>query len=228
MYMRFIKYLEEKSFIIKGADYICSISEFSRELLERRGGIDSIVVYNSVDDRFKEGLNGSKIIEKFEVGESPLILFVGRIHPQKNVHTLLEVFKIVKGQIPDAKLMIVGKPIFDEYFEQIKVMSDGSVIFAGYIPDEELPYYYAACDVYATCSISEGFNLPVVEAQRCGKPVVAFDIGPHREVVENGALVEEGNVEEFAGKIIDIMNQMRTENEEYSLDNFGQSESRSL
>ena len=205
MYMRFIKYLEEKSFIIKGADYICSISEFSRELLERRGGIDSIVVYNSVDDRFKEGLNGSKIREKFEVGESPLILFVGRIHPQKNVHTLLEVFKIVKGQVPDAKLMIVGKPIFDEYFEQIKVMSDESVIFAGYVPDEELPYYYAACDVYATCSISEGFNLPVVEAQRCGKPVVAFDIGPHREVVGNGVLVKEGNIEEFAKKLIEVV-----------------------
>lgn len=212
MYMRFIEYLEEKSFIIKGADHICSISEFSRELLERRGGIDSIVVYNSVDGRFKEGLNGSKIRAKFEVGESPLILFVGRIHPQKNVHTLLEVFKIVKEQIPDAKLIIVGKPIFDEYFEQIKVMSDGSVIFAGYIPDEELPYYYTACDVYATCSISESFNLPAVEAQRCGKPVVAFDIGPHREVVESGVLVKEGNVEEFAREIVNMIKRLEDEN----------------
>jgi len=212
IYMWFIEYFEEKSFIIKGADHICSISEFSRELLERKGGIDSIVVYNSVGGRFKEGLNGSKIRLKFEVEGKPLILFVGRIHPQKNVHTLIEVFKIVEGQIPDTKLMIVGKSIFDEYFEQIQVMSNESVIFAGYIPHEELPYYYAACDVYATCSLSESFNLPVVEAQRCGTPVVAFDIGSHREVVENGVLVKEEAVEEFAREIVNMIKRSEDEN----------------
>lgn len=82
---------------------------------------------------------------------------------------------------------------------------DPNIIFAGFVPDEELPNYYAACDVYATCSLVEGFNMPLVEAQACGKPVVAFDIGPHKEVVKNGILVPEGHLNEFGEALINIL-----------------------
>ena len=78
-------------------------------------------------------------------------------------------------------------------------MSDDSVIFTGFAPAEELPLYYAMCDIFATCSLWETFNRPLAEAQACGKPVIAFNIGPHPEVIdENGMLVETGNVEKFA------------------------------
>lgn len=205
-YMKIIVYLDEKSWIIKKADYICSVSEFSKKILLERGKIDSVVVYNTVDDRFNNNLNGGIIREKHHIGKRPLLLFVGRIHPAKNIHTLIEVFKIAKEYISDLKLIIVGKTVFDKYFDNIKKMSDESVIFAGFVPDDELPYYYAACDVYVTCSLSEGFNLPLVEAQTCGKHVVAFDIGPHREVIKKGYLIEKDNVEDFAVKIIEILN----------------------
>ena len=72
--------------------------------------------------------------------------------------------------------------------ETLNKISNDSVIFTGPVPDEEVPYYYAACDVYATASIWEGFDMPVAEAQNCGKPVVAFDVGPHREVIKSGKL----------------------------------------
>ena len=123
--------------------------------------------------------------------------FVGRIHPTKNIHELFKVFKMIKDRIPDAKLIIVGKPVIEEYYKRVKSMADDSVIFTGYVSDEELPYYYAACDVYVTCSLSEGFNLPLVEAQKYEKPVVTYDIGPHREVVTRGALVKMGDIKGF-------------------------------
>jgi len=212
IYIKSIEYLDEKSWIIKNADYICSVSKFSRDLLRSKARIDSIVVYNEIDEeKFRGNVDGAVIRDKYRISkDDPVILYVGRIHPQKNVHTLLQVFKVVKRELPNAKLILVGKAIFGEYLDRLKSVSDDSVIFAGYVPDEELPYYYAACDVYATCSLSEGFNLPLLESQRYGKPVVAFDIGPHKEIVKSGYLIEPMDVEEFARKLIFVLNDNKT------------------
>ena len=192
---------------IKNIDFAISNSLFSRKRLIDRVKKDSVVIYNKVDsERFKIGLDGRKIRERYGIGVSdPLILFVGRIVPSKGIHLLIEAFRLVKQEIPNAKLMIVGNPYYRDYFKKIKEMADKSVIFAGYIPDDELPYYYAACDVFATCSLWEGFNLPLAEAQACGKPVVAFDIGPHREIIKNGFLVKVNNIDEFAQRILEIL-----------------------
>jgi 1,2-diacylglycerol 3-alpha-glucosyltransferase len=112
----------------------------------------------------------------------------------------------VKRAIPDAKLMIIGKPTFLEYYEELKNLSDDSVIFIDYVPNEKLPEYYAACDIYATCSYWENHNLPVLEAKMCGKPVVAFDIPAFREEVsETDILVEKGNVDQFGKACINLL-----------------------
>ena len=171
----------------KRADSAISISQYSRETLLKEIGLDSMVIYNEIDtDRFHPDIDGSRVRHKYGLYDEPMILYVGRIAPSKRIHLLIKAFYIVKKALPDAKLMIVGKELFDNYYENLKEISDDSVIFTGYVSDEELPYYYAACDVYATASLWEGFNLPLVEAQACGKPVVAFDIGAHQEVVKPG------------------------------------------
>ena len=90
-------------------------------------------------------------------------------------------------------------------------MADKDVIFTGFVPDEELPYYYAASNIYVTASLWEGFDLPIVEAQACAKPVVAFDIGPHKEVIdENGVLIEKLNIEKFADACVNKILEKRT------------------
>jgi glycosyltransferase involved in cell wall biosynthesis len=197
----------------KKADKIISISEFSRKSLLDTIGRDSEIIYNEIDtERFHPNIDGKFVREKYGIQKSPMILFVGGLAPPKRVHLLIEAFYLVKSDFPEAKLVIVGKVAFDDYYQKIKEMCDSSVIFTGYIPDEELPYYYAACDVYATASLWEGFNLPLVEAQACGKPVAAFNIGAHSEVVdtpENGILVPASNVLALAEAIIEILNRSR-------------------
>ena len=44
--------------------------------------------------------------------------FVGRIHPQKNIHELINIFKMVKERVPNAKLIVIGKPINKKYYEK--------------------------------------------------------------------------------------------------------------
>lgn len=197
-YLKICCYIED--WAIKSADYVISISKFLKEELKEEVGLDSVVIYDKIDtEKFGKWLDNKIVRDRHNIGEAPLILFVGRIVPHKSIHLLIEALKRVKKEIPNTKLIIVGKSYYKPYFKKLMEMSDDSVIFAGYVPDEDMPYYYVACDVYATCTLWEGFNLPLVEAQACGKPVVAFEIGPHPEIInEKGTLVEPGNIEEFA------------------------------
>lgn len=203
IYMRLFNMIS--NWTIKKADSAISISQFCQEQLKKELGLDSKLVYRKADSkRFHLGLDGSGIRSKYMLGDIPVILYVGRISPSKGIHLLIEAFNLAKQNGMEARLIIVGRHTFSDYTQQLKQISDDSVIFAGYVPDEELPYYYAACDIYATATLWEGFDLPVAEAQACGKPVVAFDIGPHREVVNSaGVLVKD--IAEFARALADII-----------------------
>jgi 1,2-diacylglycerol 3-alpha-glucosyltransferase len=195
---------------IRKADRAISVSQYLQQQLKGETGLDSEVVHNNIDtQRFYKRIDSSAVRDKHQLDNAPVILYVGRISPHKGVHLLIEASALVRQQIPNARLLVVGKHTFPSYSRKLREMADDSVIFAGYIPDEELPYYYAACDVYATATMWEGFNLPLVEAQACGKPVVAFNLGPHPEVVKDkqtGLLVPAGNINALAEAIIKLLN----------------------
>jgi glycosyltransferase involved in cell wall biosynthesis len=193
---------------IKKFNFVVSISEHSKAMLRDEKDVESIVVYDEIEsNRFNNNnLDGTSIRIKYNIEfDDPVILFVGRITPTKNIHFLISAFRIVKMTIPNVKLIIVGRAYNKPYAEGLMRNCDPGVFFAGFVADEELPNYYAACDVYATCSLAEGFNMPLVEAQACGRSVVAFDIGPHREVVKNGLIVAEGDLNGFGAALIYIL-----------------------
>lgn len=187
---------------IARADGAISISRFMQQELKKETGLDSEVIYRKADARrFHPEVDGSRIRQKHNLNNTPIILYVGVVSPHKGIHLLLQAFRLVKREVPDARLLIVGKHTFNGYSKKLKQACDDSVIFTGDVPDEDLPQYYAACDVYATASLWEGFNLPLAEARACGKPVIAFRLCSHPEVVndgESGILVKPNNVEEFA------------------------------
>jgi 1,2-diacylglycerol 3-alpha-glucosyltransferase len=193
------------------AERVVSVSQYLSDEFKRETGRDSEVIYNTIDtQRFRPGLDSRRIRQKHHLGGNPVVLSVGRLSPPKGFHLLIEAFNSARQKIPEAKLVIVGRLTYDSYSQRLKRMSDNSVIFAGAVSDEELPYYYASCDVYATCTLWEGYNLPIVEAQACGKPVIAFNLGPHPEVIDGkGVLVEPGDIEVFARACADKLRQVR-------------------
>ena len=169
------------------ANSAISISRYLHDELKKDTGLISEVVYPRIDTgRFNPGIDGSSIRQKYGLSSEPLVLYVGRISPHKGIHLLIEAFLEVQKQIQGIKLLIAGKHTFADYSRRLKSMSNSSVVFAGYVPDDEIPAYYAACSVYATATLWEGFDLPLAEAQACGRPVVAFNLGPHPEVVIEG------------------------------------------
>jgi len=172
---------------ITSSDGAITVSQFAQAQLKDWTGLDSKVVYNTIDcHRFRRGIDRLRIRAKYNLGDDPVVLFVGGLSPQKGIHLLIKAFNLVKRNISNAKLLIVGKHQFPDYSNMLRQMADASIVFAGEIPDEDIPFSYAACDIFATATAWEGFNLPLAEAQACGKPVVAFNLGPHPEVVKDG------------------------------------------
>ena len=198
MYTSFFIWLT--STFTKNADFIVSVSNHAKKEFFGYSGLDSEVVYNKPDlSRFHPNVDPSIIREKYGFEDSKVILNVGRLAPNKGAHLLIDAFKLVQEKVDNVKLIIVGKPTYDYYFEQIKENSNESVVLTGFVSDEDLPYYYAGCDLYATCSFWEANNVPVLEAHASGKSIVAFDFDFFKEEYEEGdILVEQYNIEKFA------------------------------
>lgn len=199
------------------ADRAISISQYAQWQLKDFARFDSEVIYNAVDMTiFHEEVDGVPIRAKYGLNNMPVLLHVGSIDHRKGIHLLIEAFNLIKQDIPDAKLLIVGKDIYPRYSSLVRQMADESVTFAGEVPNEELPGYYAACEIYVTASLWESFNLPIVEGQACGRPVVAFNLAAHPEVVEagkTGFLVPTGNVSALAEAVIKLLKDVRLRQE---------------
>ena len=203
-YMRLFLFLNNLT--LKNVDEAFSVSNYLKKELKSESNLDSKVIYNKIDKkRFNKKAKGDKIIEKYNLKNKKVLLYVGRVAPHKGIHLLLKAFDILKEEFPNLKLLIVGKPTFSLYFRKLRRMAHKDVIFTGFVPDKDLPSYYAACDLYVTASLWEGFDLPAAEAQACGKKVVAFDVCSHPEVVKNGILVKKGNLREFANAIMKLL-----------------------
>jgi glycosyltransferase involved in cell wall biosynthesis len=126
--------------------------------------------------------------------DDPLLVYVGRLAPEKNLQTLLSAFsRLRQGGAPAnrAKLALVGSGPLEE---ALRPSTPTGVILAGEQTGAALSRWYASGDIFAFPSLSETFGNVVLEAQASGLPVVGFDTQGVNEQVkqgENGYLVPE-------------------------------------
>ncbi len=125
----------------------------------------------------------------------PYLLDVSRLDPHKNIETLLDAFFILKthNRLPH-KLVIVGGRHLPAYDALIESKIDdlhlrGDVIIAPYIDENDMPAVYNLADALLFPSLLEGFGLPLIEAMKCGTPVVASDLPVMAEVADGAALL---------------------------------------
>ena len=124
--------------------------------------------------------------------EGDFLLYVGAIQPRKNIPRLLSAFAQVKAErkLPH-KLVIVGPRAWmaKEAFEALKTnWARNDVIVTGYVPRDDLPYFYNAAEAFVYVSLCEGFGLPLVEAMACGTPMVT-SLGSSLEEVAGAAAI---------------------------------------
>jgi phosphatidylinositol alpha-mannosyltransferase len=120
----------------------------------------------------------------------PTVLFVGRLEKRKGLRFLLRAWPSVLDDIPDARLVVVGRgrPL-EGYrrFARRQGWPEDGVRFVGYVPAEELPRYYQSCDVFCAPNTGqESFGIVLLEAMAAGAPIVASSIPGYRDVLSDG------------------------------------------
>ena len=115
------------------------------------------------------------------------VLFVGSLQPRKNLGVLLAAWDQIVHRFPDIWLLAAG--VENHHYRQVPLSRDvKNVRFLGYVPEADLPGYYAGAMAFVIPSLDEGFGLPVLEAMACGTPVIAARTGALPEVVGKAGL----------------------------------------
>ncbi len=119
-------------------------------------------------------------------GEMPVVLYVGFSTPRKGVEYLAQAIHAM----PPVQLLMVGKweAGYRERFEAALGDARARTILAGYVPENDLPWYYAAADVLVLPTLLEGVGFPLIEAMAAGIPVVTTTGGAAGEVVGPGGI----------------------------------------
>jgi glycosyltransferase involved in cell wall biosynthesis len=129
------------------------------------------------------------------------VLYVGTLHPRKNLIRLIEAFSTFNSQLAignsqfatqNLQLVIAGRKgwLYDEIFTRVRDLSlGGRVVFTGYVADADLPALLSGAWLFAFPSLYEGFGFPVLEAMSCGVPVVCSNCSSLPEVAGDAALL---------------------------------------
>ena len=147
------------------------------------------VIPTGVDStRFHPGLDGTSVRKKYDLLDKKIVLHVGRIAWEKNLDLVLKGFEMLAKRNRDVRLMIVGTGPAKEHYEAMteELGMKDLVTFTGFLPDDQLPEYYAACDVLTLASKFETQGLVGLEAMAIGKPVVGINFRAVAELIDDG------------------------------------------
>jgi len=211
----FLKMLIPRS--LKRADKIIAISKFTKSEIIKyyRISPEKIeVVYNAVSEDFlKSDYSGNELFEirkKYNLPEE-FILYIGTMQPRKNIPMLIKAFAKTEEKIPKIKLVLAGSRKahnfdnnIDKEIEKIK-MSD-SIIFPGFVDEEDKSALFQLAKAFVFPSLYEGFGIPILEAMSQKIPVLASDIPVHREIAKDGALYfNPESVDEISEKLYNVL-----------------------
>jgi glycosyltransferase involved in cell wall biosynthesis len=115
-------------------------------------------------------------------GDAPVVLYVGRIAPEKNLALAVKAFRALQERVPGARYVWVG----DGPARAQLAATHPDFIFVGVQRGEALARHYASADLFVFPSLSETFGNVILEALAAGVPVVAYAEGAAREHIEDG------------------------------------------
>jgi glycosyltransferase involved in cell wall biosynthesis len=198
---------------IRKAGRIATVSEFSKSDIASYFAYDPNridVVYNGTDESFRpvDEKDRNLIRAKFS-RHCPYFLFIGLIHPRKNLTSLIKAFDAFKKSVnSNVKLLVVGSRQW--WTKDMQSALDGSdfrdeVIFTGRVPDEDLRMITASALALVYASYFEGFGIPLLEAMYCETPVITSRASSLPEVGGDAVLyVDPSSVESISAAMLSM------------------------
>lgn len=204
--------------VLKNANTIIVNSNATKSLVKRHGYPSSRIhiVHPGTDKvNFKTSVSESNSIDKLELKGKKVLLTASRLVAKKNHENVLKALPSMIREIPNLIYLIIGKG--EEEKRLIKLTKDLDlekyVKFVGYVEPKDISRYYNICDVFVMPSKTvdidyESFGIVYVEANACGKPVIAGRSGGVEDAVVDGVtglLVDPDNIEEISQAIIRLL-----------------------
>jgi len=183
----------------KKTDALISWTKCGAEGIASIPGVDNskiFVIPPFVEIEYKKTKNKEGLFNR--------ILFIGRDAKRKGLLDLLEAFNIIEKKLPGIKLDVVGINK-----ESIKMNFNlSNVVFHGILPRNKINELFSTCALFVLPTNAETFGLVFLEAMADQVPVVAYDIRPINEIVENGKqgiLVEKNNIGALVNAIYELI-----------------------
>ncbi|MBR3322888.1 glycosyltransferase [Candidatus Saccharibacteria bacterium] len=168
---------------------------------------------NGIDlSRFAKGKANPEIYEEYNIPKTkPIVLYVGRVDPEKSLDILMSAFIKAHEKVSDAHLVVVGdgtaRPKLEAQIEKAGLSDHAH--FLGRVIGDNLPQLYRTGTVFAITSKTETQSIVLMEAMASGLPCVAVDAGAIHELVKtnkNGYLCEADDVNAVANGLVKILN----------------------
>jgi glycosyltransferase involved in cell wall biosynthesis len=180
----------------KQADKIITVSEFSKEDIAKQYTINKeeiSVVYNACPDHFVPvDSSEKKNIQEEHADAKPYFVYLGSIHPRKNVARMIAAFETFKKNTgSDYKLLLIGRWAWktSEVKKQIENSPYRSDIIIKDYTREVVYKIVASSEALLYCSLFEGFGIPILEGFSAGVPVITSTVSSMPEVARDAALL---------------------------------------
>jgi len=196
MYRRFVV-----PSIVKKSDKIITVSKFEKNRIADFFGISHddnrlVAIYNGVSEHFIPITNQNelqRVKTKYHLPDR-FLFFLGNTDPKKNTSGTLKAFSDYLKKTRDTDLYLVMLDYERTSLE--KILSDigdkaliDRIILTGYVINTDLPAIYNLCKVFLYPSLRESFGIPMLEAMRCGTPVITSNTSSMPEVSGNAAYI---------------------------------------
>ncbi|MFN5417752.1 MAG: glycosyltransferase family 4 protein [Flavobacteriia bacterium] len=188
------------------ASKIITVSEFSKQDICNTYDIPEnkvTAVWNGVSGQYAvlDEKSCLTVRNEYSAGNKYFI-FVGSLNPRKNLKRLIEAFQIYKSKFPDGyDLVIVGSNMWSSQNQNLNILSQfkNNIHFTGHLSLENLTQVMGAASCMTFVPYFEGFGIPLVEAMKCGVPIISGNRTSLPEILgDAGILVDPFSVKEIA------------------------------
>jgi glycosyltransferase involved in cell wall biosynthesis len=173
----------------QAVDLVISPSAGMGEVLKKLGVSSPIeIIPNGVDLQLFRVTNQDNRPEFGFQKDEILLIYSGRLGPEKNLDFLIRAFAGTAEAIKNTRLLIVGGGPEEQALQQLASQTGaaGRIHFTGMLPYEALPRYLSMCDIFVTASVTEVHPLSIVEAMATGLPVLGIHSVGVGDTVEDG------------------------------------------